>query len=431
MSAKNWTIAGVGVVLAAGIAGTTVLGVQIHERYQDLEHGDPFVLEEPEPIAAPAGATVAEVDQDLLRQRLDQAADNPALGTLHGVATDITTGQRVWERNPDEPLTPASATKVLTSAAAMLAMDPGKRLVTEVVTSDNPGTVVIVASGDVWLTPDRLDELAEELTATGQQFTEVVIDTSAWQGTEYVEDWDPGNVDGGYVAPLQPAMVHQGRIGADSGDVPRSHTPAFDVAAALADRIGAETVGVGPAPETSETLASTESEPLVTRMNEMMLWSDNVMAEAIGRELAIDRNAEPTVEGATQATLDTLAEAGFNVDGTELHDNSGLSASNNIRPSLINDIIAAGATGERLRPLLDTLPVAFGEGTLFQRFEDQAGRGWVRAKTGTLTGVNALAGTVTADSGRVYAFTLLSNDGGGTLEARRGLDEIASVLRED
>ena len=53
----------------------------------------------------------------------------------------------------------------------------------------------------------------------------------------------------------------------------------------------------------------------------------------------------------------------------------------------------------------------------------------MRAKTGTLTGTNALAGTVTGDSGRVYTFALLSNDGGDALAVRRALDEFASLLR--
>ena len=176
-------------------------------------------------------------------------------------------------------------------------------------------------------------------------------------------------------------------------------------------------------------MASVESPPLHERLEHMVKWSDNVMAEAIGREIAAARGTEMSFAGATEATLDALAEQGFDVSGVTLVDNSGLSDRNLIPPALLDDVLVEAATGEELRPLLGTLPVAQGVGTLEDRYADLPGRAWVRAKTGTLTGTNALAGTVTGDSGRVYTFALLSNDGGDALAVRRALDEFASLLR--
>jgi D-alanyl-D-alanine carboxypeptidase/D-alanyl-D-alanine-endopeptidase (penicillin-binding protein 4) len=82
--------------------------------------------------------------------------------------------------------------------------------------------------------------------------------------------------------------------------------------------------------------------------------------------------------------------------------------------------------------LLWGLPVAGGTGTLDNRFADgdaMAGRGWVRAKTGTLTGVNALAGVVTDTDGRLLAFALMSN-GTSPAASRPKLDDIAAALRD-
>ncbi|MGH3979175.1 MAG: D-alanyl-D-alanine carboxypeptidase, partial [Pseudonocardiaceae bacterium] len=56
------------------------------------------------------------------------------------------------------------------------------------------------------------------------------------------------------------------------------------------------------------------------------------------------------------------------------------------------------------------------------------GRGWVRAKTGTLTGVNSLAGTVLDVDGRLLVFAALSN-GPDPAAARPRLDELAAALR--
>ncbi|EEI17972.1 D-alanyl-D-alanine carboxypeptidase/D-alanyl-D-alanine endopeptidase, partial [Corynebacterium lipophiloflavum] len=162
----------------------------------------------------------------------------------------------------------------------------------------------------------------------------------------------------------------------------------------------------------------------VTRLRAMMKDSDNVMAEAIGREVAIHRGST-----APQATLDVLAEHGFTTAGTTLADSSGLSTLNLITPALLDAVLLSAAQGGEIAPLLDTLPVAHGEGTLYDRFEDLPGRGWVRAKTGTLDYTSALAGTVTSENGNVYTFALLSNDS-EILPARRAMDTLTSALRK-
>lgn len=424
MKTKN-VVAGTGVVvLALAVTATTFMGVEIHDRYSDLNYQPAFELQEPTSVMAPVSA--GEADMAALNAALTAAASNEALGTFHGRVTNATTGEVVWEQAPGQALTPASSTKILTAAAAILTLEPDATLTTDVVEGAHPGEVVIKAAGDVWLDDAALTNLADQLP---DGITQVGIDTSVWQGDEILPGWNPTNIDAGYIAPLQPAMIHGGRIGETSGDVPRSHTPALDVAQALADRVGADTVAVGPAPADAETLASVDSPPLATRVEDMVKWSDNVMAEAIGREVAIDYGAEPTPAGATRATLEILSDAGFAVGGTELFDNSGLSTDNLIPPALLDDILLAAVTDEPLRELLRTLPVAHGDGTLIERYEDLPGRGWVRAKTGTLTAVNALAGTAVGESGTVYTFAVLSNGWDNTLETRRALDEFASHLR--
>jgi len=423
MSGKKlwWAVSAGVVALATGSVAT--VGVLAQQHYGDLTHAPAFAIEEPEPPLVPAQAEVP-VDNVALARALDRFVEGSEdLGTLHGQVTDTVTGETVWELNADASLQPASATKILTGAAAILALGPDDVLTTEVVRSG--GTVVIRASGDVWLTSGQLDDLAEQVG----QAEQVIIDTSVWSGEPLMPGWDPQDIDAGYIAPLEPAMLYGARIGDTEGDVPRSHTPALDVARALADRVGAETVGLGPAPADAEVVATTGSPELIDRLTEMMLHSDNVMAEAIGHEVALHRGLPATAQGATQATLDVLGEHGIDISGVSLADNSGLSTLNLIPPRVLDDVLHDAAAHPPLRPLLATLPVAGGSGTLTDRYDDMSGRGWVRAKTGTLTATSALAGVVTADSGRVYSFTLLSN-GSEILPARVALDEFASVIRD-
>lgn len=425
MPVKVWTwVVG---ALALGAVGTVAgFGVAAQRDLASLEHAPAYALQAPPGLLTPAEG--APVDEQLLIDALSSPAANPDLGTFHARISNAATGEVVFDQHADEPLRPASVTKVLTAAAALYQLGPEDTLSTAVVRGANPGEVTILAGGDVWLDDEALDALAAQVSNVGGAVDTVTIDTSSWDGMEeYPESWDPENVDAGFVAPMQPAMLSGGRLGgATEGDVPRTHTPALDVAQALANRLGAANVAVadGPAPADAEVVASVESPTLLERMRVMMRNSDNVYAEAIGRELALARGTTD----APQAALDTLAEQGFDVSGTTLLDNCGLSDANRIPPALLDGVLLSSATEAPIRDLLGTLPVAAGEGTLASRYGDLAGRGWVRAKTGTLDETSALAGTVTSVNGNVYTFAFISNDS-SILEARQGMDQLASVLR--
>ena len=58
----------------------------------------------------------------------------------------------------------------------------------------------------------------------------------------------------------------------------------------------------------------------------------------------------------------------------------------------------------------------------------RAGSGVVRAKTGSLTGVSALAGTVLDRSGRLLVFVMMGNKVGSNANARNSMDLIAAKL---
>lgn len=417
-----------GVWIASAVGALAVVvgvaGVGINAQLNSLNHPPAFEVAAPEEIFQPVVAT-AEADFTALNQQLTQAAADPRLGRFVGQVRDTATGEVIWSQNPDTPVRPASATKILTAAAALYELGWDDTIHTDVVVGQTPGTVVIRAAGDVTLSTDQLDDLAAQLT--GQDIDTVLVDTSIWSEETFAPGWDPIDIDAGYIAPLEPVMIEGGRIGGSHGDLPRTHTPALDVAKALADRIGATGTGNGTAPSDALVLATTESENLEQRLRRMMEESDNVMAEAIGRETAQHRGTPTDTGSSAQLTMDILKEHGFDLTGVSIVDNSGLSFDNLITPSLLDDILHAAATDETLRPLLNTLPIAGGNGTLVDRYDDLSGAGWVRAKTGTLTATSALAGTVTSD--RVYTFAFVSN-GSDILQARAAMDEMASVLRE-
>ena len=161
--------------------------------------------------------------------------------------------------------------------------------------------------------------------------------------------------------------------------------------------------------------------------------SDNVMAERIGREVAAAAGRPQSFDGAVQSVLGQLDAAEIDTTNARLFDSSGLSVDDRLTAETLDEVVnaAAGSAQPKLRPLVDPLPIAGGSGTLSNRYLDtDAGRtaaGFLRAKTGSLTGTNSLAGIVTDASGRVLTFALISNDAGPT--GRAALDASPPTLR--
>jgi D-alanyl-D-alanine carboxypeptidase/D-alanyl-D-alanine-endopeptidase (penicillin-binding protein 4) len=134
-----------------------------------------------------------------------------------------------------------------------------------------------------------------------------------------------------------------------------------------------------------------------------------------------------------QAVLGQLDKAKIDTGDAHLLDSSGLSVDDRLTADTLDAVVnAAAGTGQpNLRPLLDLLPIAGGSGTLSDRYLDtaagRAAAGYLRAKTGSLTATNSLAGIVTDASGRVLTFAFISNNAGPA--GRTAIDALAAVLR--
>ncbi len=86
----------------------------------------------------------------------------------------LRTGRVLYERNPDLPLTPASTTKLFTTAALHTYMGPEARLLTEartdgVLMPDGTlnGNLYLVGCGDAMLTVGDIEDLADRVIASG------------------------------------------------------------------------------------------------------------------------------------------------------------------------------------------------------------------------------------------------------------------------
>jgi serine-type D-Ala-D-Ala carboxypeptidase/endopeptidase (penicillin-binding protein 4) len=414
----------------------------------------------PHPALRAVGTDAPAPTSSGLAAVLDRLAGSSELGQFAGVVLDAagaappgSSGSvSLWSHDSARRMVPGSTAKLVTAAAALLALDHDARLSTTVVAGAEPGTVVLVGGGDptlsalpagresVYAGAPRLDDLAAQVRAavpTG--VSRVLVDVGRYTGDALGPGWLPADVPGGYVAPIVPVMLDGGRGVPTELDTPRSSTPALTAATELARRVGAPpgAVAVGTAPAGAAVLGTVRSQPIKELVAQALRNSDNVLAEVLAREVALATGAPPSFAGAVDAVRAVLTRNGIDTGELRLVDGSGLSAQNQVTARALAGLLAAVAAPSRadirtarLRPLVEALPVAGGTGTLAQRYDGPAGagRGYVRAKTGTLADVNSLAGMVLDADGRLLVFALLSN-GSLSTSARPALDAIAAALR--
>lgn len=137
--------------------------------------------------------------------------------------------------------------------------------------------------------------------------------------------------------------------------------------------------------------------------------SQNLHAELMLRRLGLMEGGGSRADGLALVEAE-LAEAGVPRAAFDLHDGSGMSVYNRVSPRATADFLHWTMTqpwGETWRSIL---PVGGRDGTLARRFVGTPLEGRIFAKTGSLNGVNALAGFLTAASGRTLVFAIYAND---------------------
>ncbi|GAA1833187.1 D-alanyl-D-alanine carboxypeptidase/D-alanyl-D-alanine endopeptidase [Microlunatus capsulatus] len=219
---------------------------------------------------------------------------------------------------------------------------------------------------------------------------------------------------------------------------PRVEDPAGEAARAFAKALEKRGVEVtrtreAEAPASAPRLARVTSPPLEQVVQRLLLASDNDAAEVLLRQVALAADAEGSTAAGTRAVRRTLDRLGVWPDDARLADGSGLARETRVPADALVDLLrlAADPDHPELRAVLTGLPVAGVEGSLRHRYTDEAsraGRGLVRGKTGTLTGVHALAGYLRTQDGTQLAYAFLVNDATDDYAAKLWLDRVSAAL---
>jgi D-alanyl-D-alanine carboxypeptidase/D-alanyl-D-alanine-endopeptidase (penicillin-binding protein 4) len=186
-----------------------------------------------------------------------------------------------------------------------------------------------------------------------------------------------------------------------------------------------------PASGPGSVLGSVESAPVREQLALALTDSDNALTEILTRQAAYRSGSGTDFPEVGAWVVEQVGALGLDTTGVHLADASGLSRENRVRAALLSQVLVLGYDGKHpvLRRALDGLPIGGLTGTLEKRFEgaDHEAAGRARAKTGTLTGANALAGSVVNDDGRLIVYVGMVA-GAGTTDARAALDRFVAVL---
>jgi serine-type D-Ala-D-Ala carboxypeptidase/endopeptidase (penicillin-binding protein 4) len=401
-----------------------------------------------------------------LRSALAGPLSAAALGPqVSAMVADPVSGRVLLSEDGTRLLTPASTTKLVTSAAALAVLGANATFTTRVAYGASPDGIVLVGGGDPTLAvhpypaqdypqPATLASLAaataRALEAEGRTTVSLGYDTSLYSGPGLAPGWPEAYVSTGDVTPIVPLEVDQGRLTTsgtpeDADDPynlrPRSTDPAGVAAASFAALLAGDGIHVtgSPAAQTAPAhaagLASVSSPPLSAIVTQMLEESNNVIAENLARQVALATGQPASFAGAAAAVTAELRRLGVRT-GLHLVDGSGLSPQDAIAPATLVKVLELATADPRLRPLLAGLPVAGFSGTLSAGqsvFSGISGAalGAVRAKTGNLGTVTALAGLVTDKTGTTLVFAFMADQipAAGMLQtAANAIDAAAAAL---
>jgi len=414
---------------------------------------------------ADGSAPVAQAERDRLAREfaavlsLREAPDSMCLSVMLD-------GDPIFESRSGTAFTPASLMKVATAAAAFEVMSPDEVFTTEVFVRTEDlesiadgvltGDVYLVGQGDPVLSTPRYvnryevpvahtditglaNQVMDALSARGIRRIEgrLVGDESWYPDRErdYSGEvlageadpvWKRSFVTANHSGPLSALLLNSGFsrysssvFSAGRRQSVRAAQPAQHAASVFDDFLEARgmvitrrpVAGVAPVPSERTMLGAVDSPPLSEIVARMLTRSDNTIAEMLLKE--IGRRGGGSDRASAVATVDAIlrGKLGSAADRLLIADGSGLSYSNRLTCEAVAGLLVDAGPGS---PLVEGLAVAGETGTL-RNCHPVRSRGnedqllTVKAKTGSLDHVIALAGTAVAAGGEMITFSMIAN----------------------
>lgn len=458
-------------------AGAVYAGVQVGSQPEAAPPIDEPVEDRliPLDIAQPAALRTCSVG-DLV--------ENVRLGVFAGSVVNARTGEVLFDRAGEAGATPGDLVKVLTGVAAIASLGPDFQFSTRVYAGSEPGSIVLVGSGDPTLSrltsgeslyrgAPKLSSLAAATktqwnvvnpptvtpgatlpptepedpddpeptpstapdTIVEQPITKIYYDTAVWSSADiWNADWDSSALTAGSVPRVVPLMIDGDRADPNSLSSARSTDPALRAARTFASALGlnpdAISVTPGSVAPGATLLGEVKSQPVHVLVRYMIAANDNTLAEMLARKVSSEAGLNGSAASLNQVIPGAVAQLGLDGSQISVVDGSGLSPRSTVPPRLMAQLMAelAEETGHQLA-VYEPLPVAGESGSLASRFvgANEAARGHVKGMAGAISTARTLAGLIQAEDGTLLAFAFYAL-GSVDANAAAAIDSITAAV---
>jgi D-alanyl-D-alanine carboxypeptidase/D-alanyl-D-alanine-endopeptidase (penicillin-binding protein 4) len=439
-----WLASALGVVFLLLGTGAVFAGIASGSN-QPTVAAEPLPTETIDPRTQPANVPAAS---RLRTCSVSPQASDPRLTAFSGFVMNVNTGETLYDLNGTTPQRTGSVLKVLTAAAALSALGPGGQFTTQVLEGQSPGVIVLKGGGDptlattsatVYSGAPLIADLANAAMAAYESkhpdvpITQVILDSNMWSPSDRWDDsWLRKEQSDGYQAEVTALMVDGGRADPTSTVSSRTGDPIGDAGRAFVSAAGLGGVAVTESSgDNGVVLAEVKSQPISVLIDQMMAWSDNVMAENFARVTSKAMGFDGSSSSLGLAIPSALQAYNLDVTKVTIRDGSGLSDLNAVSPQFVSQLMIKVRAGEAsLGVIYEALPVAGISGTLASRFTgaNAIAAGNVVAKTGWLDSAYSLGGIVQAQDGTPLSFMVTSILDGISADAKEAQDSFVTGL---
>ncbi len=360
-----------------------------------------------------------------IQYRLDSLLRHPMFetSTVGLEVYDLTADSILYKVNEHQMLRPASTMKLLTAITAIDKLGGSYQFRTQLYYTGKvedhtlTGDLYCVGGFDPRFNIDDMNAFVESIRRMGVDTIRgsIVADRSMKDADLLGEGWcwDDDN------PPLSPLT-----IGRNTQFVDRFIRQLVDDGVVLDVRISDGTL-----PDSAFHLCS-RFHSIDQILLRMMKQSDNFYAEAMFYQLAAHQGHRPArAKDAAAIVKRLISKVGLGHRPYRIADGSGLSLYNYLSSDLeVRLLRYAYRNSTVYLHLLPSLPVAGSDGTLRNRMRGSFAADNVKAKTGTLEGVSALAGYCTAANGHRLCFSIINQGVMHTSNARRFQDRVCNAL---
>jgi D-alanyl-D-alanine carboxypeptidase/D-alanyl-D-alanine-endopeptidase (penicillin-binding protein 4) len=409
--------------------------------------------------AAPRPQPTGEAISARLRTcSVNLLAADPRMMSIYASVQRADTGEELYSAHGDQPSRTGSVLKVFTASAAIAVLGADYQIPTRVFTGSAAGTIVLVGYGDptlsamppgtesVYTGAPKLSSLAQAALAAyaqtnpGQEITNLVLDASYWNPSDkWDASWKRTEQTIGYHSEVTALQVDGDRADPTKQTSPRGTDPIGKAGSlfleALHDADNSNqvannvTVSLGTASGGTQ-LAEVKSQPLRVLIKQMLLNSDNTLAEMIARIVSKESDLGGSAASLQQAIPSALwPDDPETASSVTIKDGSGLSDLNGVPATVMASFMRRVADGvDNLDIVRDALPVAGKSGTLADRFtgDNAVARGHVTAKTGWIDTAYTLSGFVDAADGTRLTFAFFAVGDGIKANAKDALDTLVT-----